>query len=151
MKTKFHALAGIIGFLTIITFWTATVTSELFGSHAAIATVKNGILWGMILLIPAMAMAGGSGMSLSRGRTDAGALRKKKRMPFIALNGLLILLPSAIFLASKANAGAFDQTFFLVQGLELIAGAINVTLMGLNIRDGLRLTGRFATPDLASR
>ena len=38
----------------------------------AIATVKNGILWGMIVLIPAMAIAGGSGMSLGQGRRGRG-------------------------------------------------------------------------------
>ena len=146
MKTKIHAIAGIVGFLTIATFWTSTMLSELAGSHATIAAVKNGILWGMLLLIPAMAIAGGSGMSLGQGRSDAGVLIKKKRMPFIAMNGLLVLVPSAFFLASKANAGAFDGAFYTVQGIELIAGAINLSLMGLNIRDGLRLTGRMASP-----
>jgi len=29
-----------------------------------------------------------------------------------------------------------------VQAIELIAGAINLTLMGLNMRDGLRMAGR---------
>lgn len=150
MKTKTHAIAGVVGFLTIVAFWTSTVTTELLGSHAAITTVKNGILWGMIVLIPAMAIAGGSGMSLGQGRSDAGVLRKKKRMPFIAMNGLLVLVPSAFFLASKANAGTFDGTFYTVQAIELIAGAINLTLMGLNIRDGLRLTGRLAGPAMAT-
>lgn len=36
----------------------------------------------------------------------------------------------------------FDSRFYLVQGLELLTGALNLTLMGLNIRDGLRLSGR---------
>jgi hypothetical protein len=30
----------------------------------------------------------------------------------------------------------------VVQSLELIAGATNLTLMGLNARDGLRMAGR---------
>jgi len=30
----------------------------------------------------------------------------------------------------------------VVQVIELIAGATNLTLMGLNVRDGLRLSGR---------
>ncbi|MFW2386711.1 MAG: hypothetical protein ACN4G0_00120 [Polyangiales bacterium] len=139
MKTKMHATAGVVGFLTIATFWTSTVVSEAFGTHAQIAMVKNAILWGMFVLIPAMALAGGSGMSLGRGRSETAVVQKKKRMPLIAGNGLLVLLPSAIFLATKANSGAFDTTFFAVQGLELIAGALNLTMMGLNIRDGLRL------------
>lgn len=150
MKTRIHAIAGVIGLLTIATFWSSTLLSELLGSHATIATVKNGVLWGMILLIPAMAIAGGSGMSLSQGRTDSGVLVKKKRMPFIAMNGLLVLVPSAFFLASKANAGAFDAAFYAVQGIELVAGAINLTLMGLNVRDGLRLTGKLPANDAAA-
>ena len=142
MKTKIHAIAGVAGFLIIATFWTSTAISELLGSHDTIVMVKNAILYGMVILIPAMAIAGGSGMSLGQGRGDAQVLAKKKRMPFIAMNGLLILVPCAFFLASKANAGAFDTTFYLVQAVELIAGATNLTLMGFNIRDGLRLTGR---------
>lgn len=146
MKTKVHAIAGVVGFLTIASFWTSTAVSELIGNESAITAVKNGILWGMTVLTPAMIIAGGSGISLGQGRNDPGVLAKKKRMPIIALNGLILLLPCAFFLASKANAGSFDSVFFAVQGLELIAGATNLTLMGLNIRDGLRLTGRIASP-----
>ncbi len=139
MKTKIHAAAGCLGFLTIAIFWTSTVTVELFGSEAAIASLKEGILWGMIILIPSMAIAGGSGISLAGDSSYPTILRKKTRMPFIALNGLTILLPSAIFLAIKASAGEFDVTFYTVQGIELLAGATNLTLMGLNIRDGLSM------------
>ena len=142
MKTRIHAIAGVIGFLTILTFWTSTVFSELFASHETIAAVKAMILKGMFILIPAMVIVGGSGMAMGKRRKDAPAIAKKKRMPFIAANGLLILLPSAFFLASKAAAGEFDTWFYVVQGVELIAGAINLTMMGLNIRDGLTMTGR---------
>lgn len=96
----------------------------------------------MLLLIPAMAIVGGSGFSLSTDRRGRLIDTKKKRMPIIGANGLLILIPCAFFLAAKADAGEFDIVFYTVQGLELIAGATNLTLMGLNIRDGLRLTGR---------
>ena len=67
---------------------------------------------------------------------------KFKRMPFIVGNGLLILIPSALLLASKARAGEFDSLFYAVQGLELVAGATNIALLGLNMRDGFKLTGR---------
>ncbi len=67
---------------------------------------------------------------------------KKKRMPFIAANGILILIPSALYLSFKAHAGAFDTGFYAVQALELIAGAVNIVLLGLNMRDGFRLTGK---------
>ena len=146
MKTKIHAAAGVIGFLTILSFWTSTLYSELFTSHETIAAVKALILKGMFILIPAMAIAGGSGMAMGRKRKDALTKAKKTRMPVIALNGLLILVPAAWFLAGKAAAGEFDSTFYTVQVIELIAGAANLTMMGLNIRDGLRMTGRIRRP-----
>ena len=146
MKTRIHAVAGGIGFLMILTFWTSTVISELFAGPDTIAAVKAMILKGMILLIPAMAIAGGSGMAMGRRRKDALTRAKKRRMPIIAANGLLILVPAAWFLAGKAAAGAFDTVVYAVQAVELIAGAANLSMMGLNIRDGLRMTGKLRRP-----
>ena len=142
MKTKIHAVAGAIGFLTIATFWTTTLLSELLGDQVFITSVKHFVLWGMLVLIPAIAVAGGSGFSLSADRRGRLFNTKKKRMPIIGANGLLILIPCAFFLSAKADAGEFDTVFYAIQGLELVAGAANLTLMALNIRDGLRLTGR---------
>ena len=64
-------------------------------------------------------------------------------MPFIAANGVLILIPCALYLAALASRGEFGGGFYAVQALELAAGAVNLTLMSLNIRDGVRLSGRF--------
>ena len=63
-------------------------------------------------------------------------------MPFVAANGIVILIPAALFLAWKADSYAFDAAFYAVQVVELVAGAVNLALLGLNVRDGLRLTGR---------
>ena len=142
MKTRIHAIAGAIGLLMILLFWSSTVLSKLFGSYDTIAAVKGWILYGMFILIPAMAIVGGSGMSLGAGRSEKLVSAKKRRMPIIAANGILILLPMAFFLEAKASAGTFDTLFYVLQGVELIAGATNLTLMGLNMRDGIRLTGR---------
>lgn len=142
IKQRIHALAGVLGFLTILTFWTSTVVSELFGSHETIAVVKAMILKGMFVLIPAMVIVGASGISLGGKRQDALALAKKKRMPLIAANGLLILVPSAFFLEALGSAGTFDIRFYVVQALELVAGLANLTMMGLSIRDGLTMSGR---------
>ena len=49
MKLKIHAIAGTIALLTIFTFWTSTIASELFGSYAQIITVKTVVLWGMLI------------------------------------------------------------------------------------------------------
>nr|WP_319385959.1 hypothetical protein [uncultured Roseibium sp.] len=144
MKKRVHALAGGIGFLMIFLFWTSTAISELFASHETVAAVKGLILKGMLVLVPAMVIVGGSGMAMGRRRKDALTKAKKTRMPIIALNGLLILVPVAWFLARKAAADEFDSTFYFLQGVELIAGAANLTMMGLNIRDGLNLTGKLS-------
>jgi len=142
MKTKIHAFAGVIGFLTILTFWTSTLVSELFGTHATIMWVKAMILQGMFVLIPAMAIVGASGMSLGKQSFHPLARKKKKRMPIIGANGLFILVPAAFYLEAQAAAGSFDTRFYTVQMIELIAGAVNLSLMAINIRDGLRITRR---------
>lgn len=139
---RVHAIAGILGFLTILTFWISTAWSELFGTQEMIATVKRNILWGMLILVPAMAAVGGSGFRLMRKENDPLISAKKRRMMIIGPNGLFVLLPAAIYLNALASQGMFGTSFYAVQTIELIAGAGNLTLMGLNMRDGLRATGR---------
>ena len=139
---RIHGVAGITGMLTVGTFWSVTVVTELFGSHATVAAAKGAILWGMLILVPAMIGVGASGFTLGGKSTAPVILAKKRRMPVIALNGLLVLVPAAFFLASRASAGAVDRTFYLVQAIELIAGATNLGLMSLSVRDGLAMRRR---------
>lgn len=143
MIKTLHPITGIIAFVTILAFWTSTVAVELRGDHTAIAAVKLAVVWGLVVLIPAMALAGASGFKLGGQSQHPDIARKRKRMPVIAFNGLAVLVPCAVYLQQRASAGLFDQTFTLVQGIELAAGAINLALLGLNIRDGFRLTRRF--------
>ncbi|ACF15047.1 conserved hypothetical protein [Chloroherpeton thalassium ATCC 35110] len=140
MKTKIHGIAGMVALLTISTFWMSTILVELFGSHDAIALVKRLIIWGMCLLIPSLIATGISGGLLGKENKSELSRRKMKRMPIIALNGLFILLPSAIVLNYLASNGAYSNTFYLVQSLELIAGAVNLFLITANTKDGFQLT-----------
>jgi hypothetical protein len=142
MKSRLHAAAGTGAILCILVFWVSTLVSELFLSPEAVVTVKQGILRAMWFLIPALIATAGSGFALAKIRAGRLIEQKKRRMPFIALNGVLILLPSAYYLCQKATAGEFDHTFIAIQALELLAGAINLTLLALNFRDGLRLARR---------
>lgn len=146
MKSKLHAAFGAIALLCIATFWTSTVVSELFMEPAAVVAVKNAILAGMWVLVPAMAATGGSGFALAKGRSGRLIEVKSRRMKFVAANGLLVLLPSAFMLAAWANAGRFDGVFYALQALELLAGATNITLLALNMRDGFKLRGRRVAP-----
>ena len=143
MTQRIHFFAGLLATLTIASFFSATLFSELLASPGTVSNVKALIVMpGLFILIPAIVATGASGFLLSKSRQGRLIAAKKKRMPFIAANGLLILVPCAILLNQWAAAGTFDTTFYLVQGLELLAGATNLGLMGLNIRDGLRLSGR---------
>lgn len=144
MKTRVHAIAGVIGFLTILTFWLSTLASEIFGSLADIAYVKNTILWGMIVLIPCLLLTGATGASLGKRRDDPRVSAKKKRMPLIAGNGLIVLVPTAVLLAYMAGRGNFSTAFYAVQALELVVGGVNLIMMGLNIRDGMSLRNPIA-------
>lgn len=150
MMKIIHPVAGTIALLTTATFWLSTAATELFGSADAVIAVKTMIPWGFLLLVPAMAAVGATGFSFVHGRTLGGLVKKKaRRMPILAANGLLILIPSALFLASRASAGTFDIWFYVVQFIELVAGATNITLMGLSMRDGLKLKGRLRKPKTA--
>ena len=143
MKSIAHAAAGVLATLTIFIFLSATISSEIFGTYEQIAMVKRSILLpGVLILIPLIAMTGGTGFSLSKVKRGRVVQRKLKRMPFVALNGVLILIPSAVVLNYWASQGSFNTWFYLVQGIEIVAGFVNLTLLGLNIRDGFRLKGR---------
>lgn len=144
MSKKAHLIAGIIATLTIATFFLATILVESLGSHEAVAKLKSLIVMpGLFILVPAMAATGASGFAVSKGRKGRLIDAKKKRMPFIAANGLLVMIPCAIVLNRWASAGQFDTTFYLVQALELLGGSVNLILLGLSIRDGMMMSGRF--------
>jgi hypothetical protein len=139
-KTALHALAATVALLTVVTFLTATVVAELFFDTLFVAAVKHAIVLGLWVLIPALALTAGTGFALGRGRTGRLLEGKRQRMPFIALNGLLGLLPAALFLNYKAQAGAFDTAFYLVQGLEFLLGMVQTGLLARNFLAGVRLS-----------
>lgn len=144
MKRRVHAIAGVSAFLLIASFWTSTVVSELFLESAAVVSVKMAVAYALIALVPCMAVTGATGFSMGGKSLHPIVVGKRRRMPAIALNGLIVLVPAAIYLSEKAQVGQFDTVFYAVQGVELLAGAINLLLMGLNIRDGWRLSRRQA-------
>jgi hypothetical protein len=139
---RIHPIAGAVALFTILTFWLSTVTVELFGSVPQVVWVKTTLPFGLLILVPAIAGAGLSGIRLGAKWRGQLVEAKRKRMPIIAANGLLVLMPSALFLSFKAQAAEFDTAFYGVQALELLAGAINLLLLSLNMRDGFRMTSR---------
>ena len=140
MKRQIHATASLLSALMLSIFWSSTLISELFLSAAAVTEVKQWIAYALMIFLPLMALTAGTGFSLGARVNHPLLKRKRRRTPFIGLNGLLILVSSALFLWCRARAGLFDDPFYTVQLLELVAGALNLTLIGLNIRDGLQLS-----------
>jgi hypothetical protein len=143
MTRGIHRAASIVATLAIAFFFMSTVLVESFGSQDAVARLKALIVMpGLFILVPAIAATGASGFMLSRSRGGRLLDAKKRRMRIIGANGLLVLLPCALVLDRWAAVGAFDAGFYAVQAIELLAGAVNLVLMGMNIRDGLRMSGR---------
>lgn len=143
MIKKIHRIAAVTAFLCVVTFFASTLSVEVFGSEELITLVKSlVVLPGLFILVPCIAIAGATGFALSKTKKGRVVDSKKKRMPFIAINGIFVLVPAAIFLNYKAAEGAFDTTFVVVQFAELVVGALNGYLMFLNIRDGRKLSPR---------
>ncbi len=141
MKTL-HPVAGMLALATILAFWLSTAVAETIGTIEVVRAVKLAIPWGLLVLVPALALTGVSGFRIGGRWKSPIVAAKMRRMPFIALNGILVLVPCALVLRHFALAGDFGTVFYLVQALELAAGAVNICLMALNVRDGMRLGRR---------
>lgn len=139
MKHIIHALAGTTAMTLIFVFWTSSLFSEIALNYASVALVKKYIVYGLFLLVPCLAITGGSGIALSQPGAKGLVAKKKKRMAFIATNGLLFMVPAALFLNFKAGRGEFDTLFYSVQLVELFVGLAQLTLLGLNFKDGMRM------------
>lgn len=132
-----HKVFAIVAFTTIVIFWLSTLTVELFLTNEVITFIKSLIVKpGLFILIPSIIITGITGVIISKKSNKKELItKKKKRMPIIAILGVFVLLPSAIYLDILASQQIFNIKFYMVQILELVAGAINITLMFLNIRD----------------
>ena len=149
MKQVVHLIAAVIATLCIAVFFISSIAIELTGDTAMIAALKSQIVMpGLFILVPAIACTGATGMAMSSKSSTGLIAAKRKRMPLIGANGLLILLPSAILLSQWASAGKFDVAFYSLQLLELLAGSVNLALMYLNIRDARALTKKSPEPSI---
>lgn len=76
MPKKAHLVAGVLATLTVAVFYVSTVLVGLFGSYAAVATVKSLIvLPGLLILVPAIAITGGSDAYLAKSRQGRLGIR----------------------------------------------------------------------------
>jgi uncharacterized membrane protein len=148
MLTHIHRLAGMLAMLLIATFWITSLLADFLATYPQQQSIRSLILAGVGVLIPTLMITALSGKKRLHKRPLNDLLkRKQQRMKWIASNGLLLLLPCAIFLNWRIQISTPDLLFQLVQTLELLAGAVNLTLLGLNARDGMRLRHGYSKPD----
>lgn len=140
---RIHIAATVIATLTIANFFTFSLIAEIIGDADFIKQVKTVILYCLPILIIAMPMLALSGKRLAGKSRNPIVVQKQNRMKLVAVNGIF-LISLAIYLYYHANFKNIDTTFFTVQGIELLLGAINLSLMGLNIRAGMRLAGKIS-------
>ncbi len=138
-----HRISAAIATLCVASFFTSTLVVELFGSTESTQLVKQLVVFpGLFILVPAIALTGATGAAMGKKRKGKVIERKSKRMPIIAFNGIAILIPAAYFLNQWAQSSQFDFVFYAVQAVELTAGGINLCLMILNIKDGMKFRPR---------
>ena len=137
-----HGIAGAAALLTIMSFWISALAAELILTTAGVVAVRTAILYAVPVLVISMIAAGASGARLA-GRSRAPVVvAKRRRTMLAATNGLVVLIPSAVFLGLRAQDGLLGAPFALVQVVELIAGAANIVLLGLNMKAGLVMRAR---------
>jgi hypothetical protein len=143
LRPMIHGLAGALAILTIATFWSSSFVSEVFLTDAAVIEVKRSIVnYGLLPFVLLMAISGGSGNFLTKNRQNMIIRSKMRRMKILALNGFIVMIPSALYLHHKASLSEFDRIFYSVQVLELAVGLLQLFLLSQNFREGLLLSGR---------
>lgn len=144
---RIHVLATAFAVLTISTFFILSFTAELSGDLNFIKTIKKGILYGLPLLIIAMPLLAITGNKLAGSSNHPKVIEKKFRMKLVMINGV-ILISLAVFLYYQSHYRMINNTFLMAQITEFVFGLANLTLIGLNVRAGLILSGklRFEKP-----
>ncbi|WP_420601593.1 hypothetical protein [Flagellimonas sp.] len=136
-----HITATIIAVITISTFFIVSLRAELIADKTLIKAVKTGILYALPILVIAMPSLAISGNKLAGKSKHPIVLKKLKRMKLVMANGI-ILISLVIFLYYRANHISIDSTFLYAQIAEFVFGLSNLTLIGLNIKSGLQLSGK---------
>ena len=151
MKKRVHLVSAVLTAATLAQFLVSVMVVGAFGNYAALLLVRHYVALGQALLIPALLVTVFTGLGLATGRRSALVQAKMRRMTVVTLLLVILAAPAAVFLDMKASAGAFDQTFVLVQFGELMVLGMCLLLLGRNIRDGMRLSGRLAPRPPAGR
>jgi hypothetical protein len=148
LVVRVHLCAAVGALILITVFLISAAVAELAGDAGEVRVVRLAIAWALPVLIGCLVTAALTGRRLA-GRSGAAVVRRKqRRMQVVAAAGVLVLVPSAILLAVARPGGGGTVALEII---ELMAGAVNLTLLGLNFRDGRGLTRRRRVPAPAPR
>ena len=140
---RVHLIATIIAATTIATFFTVSLIAEIRGDEFFIKSVKAFILYALPIMIVSMPALAITGNKLAGQSKNHLVNLKKNRMKFIMINGI-VLVSLAIFLYYRSHFQRIDSVFLAFQIAEFIFGLTNLTLISLNARNGMQLSGRLS-------
>lgn len=135
---RLHFVFAIWTMVWIAGMIAMTLGVELTGDPARIAAVKRLVLYAIVLLAPVMIALERIGKRLAADATAPFVRRKRQRLLALKINGVCILIPSAIGLDHLSHAGRIDVLFYMVKSVLVLAASANLILLALNFRDGLR-------------
>src|SRR5260370_10955480 len=138
VRIHLTAAAGAVTLIT--TFLVSSAVTELAGNAADVHSLRQWIVFALPLLVGCLAAAALTGRRLARKSRAAVIRRKQRRMQVVAAFGIVVLVPCALILdvlTASTSAGAVVTGLVLT---EMLAGAINLTLLLLNVRDGRSLS-----------
>jgi hypothetical protein len=141
-----HLAAAVSALALITTFLLSSVVTELIGNAADVHRLRQWIVLGLPLLVGCLAAAALTGRRLARKSRAAVIRRKQRRMQIIAAAGIVVLVPCALILDGLTAGASNGGVVSALQITEILAGALNLTLLVLNFRDGRGLTQRRRRP-----
>ena len=147
MKTLYHAAAGISSLTCLLIFLVVTINVEYSYSTSEMIAAQGVMLQTMWVYIPLIFTAGGIGYILSKERKEEIVQVKKRRMVTIIAVSLFILMPCIYALANAARYEIEGPIFSGIEILEVLSLILLIVLLGLNARDGARLTANRPTAD----
>lgn len=134
-------LSGAVGALALIsTFLVSSAVTEMAGNAADVHSLRQWIVFGLPLLIGCLAAAALTGRRLARKSRAAVIRRKQRRMQAVAALGIVVLVPCALILDALTASASVSAVVTGLELTEMLAGALNLTLLLLNVRDGRRLS-----------
>ena len=138
---KAHISASIIAAVIILAFFSLSLIAEIKGDIQFIKSVKTFILYVLPVILIAMPMLKITGDKLAGKSCNPILLAKKRRMKLMIINGVG-LISLAIFLYYRSHFHTIDHIFLTAQIAELGLGLGNLTLIVLNAKSGMQLSGK---------